>query len=724
MMEEIGHTTPDSTTVRSICYAEEGTKLCTANNETLRLWNWDPSVTLLHNYNIGWDRIQDMKICNHNPSEHVIGISSNSNFVSIWDVDIGSLHEQSLSSIEVSEDRGVPIPNAIPIPGSVRDRSNSNSSNSNRKSANTTPASASAGYGSGARMGAGAGAGTGIESDDDNDSYSSYGNGNGRKPPALKVDGYFSSPDKKPSAVAGIGAGGAALETVPEVLWESGHSTNDLATSISQSKYRHDHDHDSSTAAIASAAKGGRSNPSNVIKQETDERANHDRFVPSANPRYPQGRRPVTREKDRDSSASVAGAGGAGKKVDKQRFEVAPANTPEIGLSVVGRPMTSSENREKREEDTTPPKQQPSRYVVNSNPSQASASENRKASDLDRVEQGQERDPSNYRATPAGAAGPGVGVRDRSDSSRDKDKGVRRIHSESNMPYNSNPPPVVPNGGLKRDYSLQSISSSNSHYQPLHQQQQQQQPVGFVPAAESASSSAAAVAASAVAVAARDAQEIDTLLTLVITQSDLTTTILQQRYEILRQLQTYWKHGEISAISETLLPLLNSFPLPSQSSHSNVSAAASSSSSTLSLLLVFSDFMNSIDFHSPLITLTTCPLFLSLFQKYLSELCRCPSSISSSSSSAPVLSSLMISILQATQALYQIFRQIIHETRVIGSVSHGNIDMAREERLEKCNVCYRHFVQIRDSTELLREKYRKHRDLIDQFQRGLSDLDD
>lgn len=587
-MEEIGHTTPDSTTVRSICYAEDGTKLCTANNETLRIWNWDPTVTLLHNYSIGWDRIQEMRVCNHNPTEHLLAISSNSNFVSIWDVDTGALHEQSLSSIEVAEDRGV-----------TRERSNSNKKSAGARSAN---------------------------SDDENDSYSGGAN---LKPP-LRVDGYFSSPEKKP---------GGVLETVPEVQWEGGHSTNDLAVSISESKYRHDH-HE--PPIEDRHGKRTNTNPP-VVVQDADERANHDRFVPSTNQRYPQGRRPVTREKERDSSAS--------KRGEKAKCEVQPANTPEIGLSVVGRPVTSSENHREKREDPSPP---PAKYVVN----QEGRKNPNAASDLDRVEQGHERNRARI-------------------ESNGQDK-VRRIHSESNM---GNPSAAIP---LKRESSLQSFSTN-------------QQPVGSIPTPISDPMQDITFQ-----------QEVDTYLTLVMTQSDLTSTILQQRYEILRQLQTYWRNGDLSAISDTLLPLLNSFP------QSDAFTSTLSTNPTISLLLVFSDFMNSIDFHSPIITLSTCPIFLSLFHKYLQDLCR---------SSSPPLPPVMISILQSTQSLYQIFRQIIHETRIIGSVSHGNIDMAREERLEKCNLCHRLFVQIRDATDSLREKYRKNRDIIDQFQRGLSDLD-
>ena len=151
-MNEIGHTTPDSTTVRSICYAEEGTKLCTANNEMLRIWNWDPTVSLLHNYSIGWDRVQEMRSSNNNPSEHIVAVSSNSNFVSIWDIDVGYLNEQAISSIEVAEDRGI---------GLSRERSSSSSS-ANRKTVSS---------------GGGSGNGNGLTGVSNNSNNSSNNNG-------------------------------------------------------------------------------------------------------------------------------------------------------------------------------------------------------------------------------------------------------------------------------------------------------------------------------------------------------------------------------------------------------------------------------------------------------------------------------------------------------------------------------------------------------------------
>jgi hypothetical protein len=275
---------------------------------------------------------------------------------------------------------------------------------------------------------------------------------------------------------------------------------------------------------------------------------------------------------------------------------------------------------------------------------------------------------------------------------------------------------------LKREVSLQSY--------PSHE------PVGAVPSVDLTHGTPSA-ASTAAASASSNHQEVESLLSLAMAQSDLTTTILQQRYEILRQLHSYWRTGDLQAISETLLPLLNSIPQADSSAASAVSSGVSSSSqSTLSLVLVLSDFLTSIDLHSSTVTLSTCPIFLNLFLKYLQEMSHRPSSSSaisfpspspslhSSLHSSPPLSSVMISILRSTLTLYQIFSRIIHETRAIGSCSHGNIDMAREERLERCNQCYQLFVRLRDSSDLLRERYRKNRDVIDEFQRGLRDLDE
>jgi hypothetical protein len=279
---------------------------------------------------------------------------------------------------------------------------------------------------------------------------------------------------------------------------------------------------------------------------------------------------------------------------------------------------------------------------------------------------------------------------------------------------------------LKREVSLQSY--------PSHE------PVGAVPSVDLTHGTPSA-ASTAAASASSNHQEVESLLSLAMAQSDLTTTILQQRYEILRQLHSYWRTGDLQAISETLLPLLNSIPQADSSAASAVSSGVSSSSqSTLSLVLVLSDFLTSIDLHSSTVTLSTCPIFLNLFLKYLQEMSHRPSSSSSAISfpsqspspslhsspplSSPPLSSVMISILRSTLTLYQIFSRIIHETRAIGSCSHGNIDMAREERLERCNQCYQLFVRLRDSSDLLRERYRKNRDVIDEFQRGLRDLDE
>eukprot|EP00604_Paraphysomonas_vestita_P000254 CAMPEP_0174826510 /NCGR_PEP_ID=MMETSP1107-20130205/44141_1 /TAXON_ID=36770 /ORGANISM="Paraphysomonas vestita, Strain GFlagA" /LENGTH=305 /DNA_ID=CAMNT_0016059813 /DNA_START=926 /DNA_END=1840 /DNA_ORIENTATION=+ len=295
-----------------------------------------------------------MRSCNHNPSEHLIAVSSNSNFVSIWDVDVGYLNEQSISSIEVAEDRGIGLSrersnsaNRKSVGSNDRERNERNERN--ERGNNNSNNSYNIITGVGIQNSNNRPNSVNYSSDDEVDSS----NLNPNNKPLLRVDGYFSSPDKKPV--------GGVLETVPEVQWEGGHSTNDLAVSISESKSRHDHLLNQQNQNT----KRSQSNLSNqpVVITEDEERANHDRFVPSTNPR---SRRPVTREKERENLNSRRG--------EKQKNDLNQGNTPEVGLSVVGlRPTTSSsssspstlsDNVRDGYSNNSPPVQ-PSRYVVN-----------------------------------------------------------------------------------------------------------------------------------------------------------------------------------------------------------------------------------------------------------------------------------------------------------------------------------------------------------------------
>jgi WD40 repeat protein len=82
---ECTHSTPsESTYVRSIAFSSVGSSLFTAARD-LKIWSLDGSLRLAATVDAGWDKLADMKI--YNNSQLIAG-SFNSNFVSIWGMDL------------------------------------------------------------------------------------------------------------------------------------------------------------------------------------------------------------------------------------------------------------------------------------------------------------------------------------------------------------------------------------------------------------------------------------------------------------------------------------------------------------------------------------------------------------------------------------------------------------------------------------------------------------
>eukprot|EP01036_Dinobryon_divergens_P043934 gene43934-58571_t len=90
-MEQIGYTPPESSQVKAIAFSSQGTNLCTASSESLKVFEWDP-VSLRASTNVGWDRVSEIRVSGEN---QLIGGSCFSNFVSIWSADIEQLVAQA-----------------------------------------------------------------------------------------------------------------------------------------------------------------------------------------------------------------------------------------------------------------------------------------------------------------------------------------------------------------------------------------------------------------------------------------------------------------------------------------------------------------------------------------------------------------------------------------------------------------------------------------------------
>lgn len=84
-MKPISSSPPDSSPVRAVCYVNNDKSFCSATKDSLKVWNWDPSVRLVGTTDVPWEKVTEIKC---SPDNNIIGGSFMSNFVSIWSVNI------------------------------------------------------------------------------------------------------------------------------------------------------------------------------------------------------------------------------------------------------------------------------------------------------------------------------------------------------------------------------------------------------------------------------------------------------------------------------------------------------------------------------------------------------------------------------------------------------------------------------------------------------------
>ena len=341
MIEEVGHTAADSTSVRAISFSDEGTRLCTANNDTLRVWSWDP-VSLQHAHVIGWDRVYEMKVASE--SDNLVAGAFSSNFVSLWSVDLGELSEQQASSVEEGEDRGL----VQDLRAQEREREQMERLAAGGYRAPTVSSKKKAGR----EDKEGGGGGKGVYMHDLSDeeevgedpyvpSRAAREKGGDRGP--AKVRSAFESPERPLPAKEEPGG-------VPGVQWEGGVDGNVLASSMGESFLKRVRAEEE--ARLFSQAQA----------QEQEQRSVHDKF-PAAAVKHMPGRRPQTRERE----AAVAS-----RRVERRAQAAAgmrkdPVEDLGLGLAVVGlgRPQSSAVKGELGGAARETPPQPPVRHVVN-----------------------------------------------------------------------------------------------------------------------------------------------------------------------------------------------------------------------------------------------------------------------------------------------------------------------------------------------------------------------
>lgn len=82
--ECIGTSSPEGTPLRALAFTRDGTSICTASSDVLRVHGWEP-VSSKGSTMVGWDKVVEIRLTDDNVA--LCG-SIISNFVSIWTVDI------------------------------------------------------------------------------------------------------------------------------------------------------------------------------------------------------------------------------------------------------------------------------------------------------------------------------------------------------------------------------------------------------------------------------------------------------------------------------------------------------------------------------------------------------------------------------------------------------------------------------------------------------------
>mmetsp|Transcript_1796 Transcript_1796/g.3391 ORF Transcript_1796/g.3391 Transcript_1796/m.3391 type:complete len:521 (+) Transcript_1796:1017-2579(+) len=173
--------------------------------------------------------------------------------------------------------------------------------------------------------------------------------------------------------------------------------------------------------------------------------------------------------------------------------------------------------------------------------------------------------------------------------------------------------------------------------------------------------------------AAKD-KDTEEMLDRLVSQSGEIMSSLSQRLTNLRLLNQYWERGDMTVIIEHLKTIL----LTSQHDPHGC--------------VVLADFFSSVDLKaSHIVTLEVCGKLLPLLDDMLSM--------------GSVAEEVSLAGLVAVVALAEAYGPLITDTRgVVGR----HVDISREERMERCNVCHRTFSVILDRCDGLKQRHRNN----------------
>ena len=92
-MDVLNMTAPDYTPIRNLAYTGDGTTLCSTTKDSVKVYSWDTSAKLHATVDTNWDKVSDIKI--NGTTNELTATAINSNFISIWSIDIHAVLQRS-----------------------------------------------------------------------------------------------------------------------------------------------------------------------------------------------------------------------------------------------------------------------------------------------------------------------------------------------------------------------------------------------------------------------------------------------------------------------------------------------------------------------------------------------------------------------------------------------------------------------------------------------------
>jgi hypothetical protein len=206
------------------------------------------------------------------------------------------------------------------------------------------------------------------------------------------------------------------------------------------------------------------------------------------------------------------------------------------------------------------------------------------------------------------------------------------------------------------------------------------------------------------AISANTAQENETarchdLLDRLLAGSNSVSGHLSQRLGTLKMLRQLWSKGDV-------LETLDHLSLLSEAMKLN----------NLQNIFVLTDFFLAMNFQNQNLNLDSCVKILPLLEDMLAMTSNSSLSPSAGNNTEMVIFAAYKSLVSLATA----FGELIRSTRSMISIGAAGVDLSREARLTKCNVCYEIFSRARARMEMVKYQYRQSaeiQEVLDQYQR-------